>query len=52
MFKNYRIFTSEDPNFVFAIRTDPDEIPHYAAFHQGLHCLQKKPFSCFQSTKG
>ena len=21
---------------------DPDEIQHYAAFHLGLHCLQKK----------
>ena len=20
---------------------DPDEMPHYAAFHQGLHCLQR-----------
>ena len=20
---------------------DPDEMPHNAAFHQGLHCLQK-----------
>ena len=24
----------------------------YAAFHLGLHCLQKKPFRGFQSTQG
>ena len=23
---------------------DPDEMQHYAAFHQGLHCLQKYRF--------
>ena len=22
-------------------RVDPDEMPYYAAFHQGLHCLFK-----------
>ena len=21
---------------------DPDEMPHYAAFHQGQHCLLRK----------
>ena len=21
---------------------DPDEMPHYAAFHQGLHCLLRQ----------
>ena len=25
--------------FIFANSEDPDEMPHYAAFHQGLHCL-------------
>ena len=28
-------------NFVLANSADPDEMPHYAAFHQGLHCLPK-----------
>ena len=23
---------------------DPDEMPHYAAFHLGLHCLPKYAF--------
>ena len=27
--------------FVFANREDPDEMPHYAAFHLGFHCLPK-----------
>ena len=26
----------------FAISEDPDEMHHYAAFHQGLHCEVKK----------
>ena len=24
----------------FANSEDPDEMPHTAAFHQGLHCMQ------------
>ena len=31
---------------------DPDEMPHYAAFHLGLHFLQKYPFMGFQNTMG
>ena len=31
---------------------DPDEMQHYAAFHLGLHCLQKYWFRGFQNTKG
>ena len=27
--------------FVFTNSVDPDEMPHYAAFHLGLHCLSK-----------
>ena len=30
---------------------DPDEMPHYAAFHLGLHCLQKYRFRGFPNTK-
>ena len=26
---------------------DPDEMPHYAAFHLGLHRLSKYPFKGF-----
>ena len=29
--------------FVVANSADPDEMPHYIAFHQGLHCLPKYP---------
>ena len=31
---------------------EPDEIQHYAAFHLGIHCLTKYPFSGFLYTKG
>ena len=30
----------------------PNEIPHYAAFHLGLHFLPKYSFSGFQYPKG
>ena len=30
----------ETPKWVFWQNSeDPDEMPHYATFHQGLHCL-------------
>ena len=28
------------PLFAFTNSVDPDEMPHYAAFHLGHHCLQ------------
>ena len=34
--------------FDFAISADPDEMQHYAAFHQGLDCLPRG----FQYTNG
>ena len=30
--------------FVLANSEDPDGMPHYAAFHLGLHCLPKYSF--------
>ena len=35
--------------FVFANSVEPDEMPHYVAFHLGLHCLPKYSFRslCF-----
>ena len=33
-------FLSEDIIFTLTNSVDPDEMQHYAAFHQGLHCLQ------------
>ena len=38
--------------FTFTNSVDPDEMQHYAAFHLGLHCLQKYLFWCFPSTEG
>ena len=38
--------------FVLTNGADPDEMPLYAAFHLGLHRLQKYPCMGFQSTKG
>ena len=31
-------------DFVWTNSADPDEMPHYAAFHLGLHTLPKKLF--------
>ena len=33
-------------------RVDPNEMQHYAAFHQGLHCLPKYLLRGFHNTKG
>ena len=38
--------------FSFNNIVDHDEMPHYAAFHLGLHCLQKYSFRGFPDTKG
>ena len=38
--------------FTFTNSVDPDEMQHYAAFHLGLHCLQKYSFRGFPDTKG
>ena len=37
--------------FTLANIVDPDEMPPYAAFHLGLHCMAKYPFRGFQDTK-
>ena len=34
--------------FTFKNSVDPDEMQHYAAFHLGLHCLQKYRFEVSQ----
>ena len=33
--------------FTFTNSVGPDEMQHYAAFHLGLHCLQKYSFCLF-----
>ena len=46
-------FLSEDLFFKFTNSVvDPDKMQHYAAFHLGLHCLQKYSFMGFSNTKG
>ena len=39
--------TFGEVDFVLANSEDPDEMPHYAAFHLGLHCLPKYPLRGF-----
>ena len=38
--------------FTFTNSVAPDEMQHYAAFHLGLHCLQKYLFRGFPNFKG
>ena len=38
-------------NFVLANSADPNEMPHIVAFHLGLHCLPKYPFTWIQTPK-
>ena len=45
------VFLSRKIDFVLTKSADPDEMPHYAAFHLGLHCLPKNLFCGFWSTK-
>ena len=37
---NYDVFLSLDVVLILANSADPDEMQHYAAFHQSLHCRQ------------
>ena len=37
--------------FIIANSLDPDEIPPYATFHLGLHCLPKNLFTGIQNEK-
>ena len=45
------LYMSEDV-FTFTNTVDPDEMQHYAAFHLGLHSLQKYSFRGLPKTKG
>ena len=45
------VFLSLKIDSVLANSADPNEMPHYAAFHLGLHCLPKNLFRGFQSPK-
>ena len=46
------IFLSLKIYFFLAKRAHHYEMPHYAAFHLGLHCLPKYLFRGFPSSKG
>ena len=37
--------------FILANSADPDEMPHHAAFHLGLHCLPMHLFAGIQNEK-
>ena len=39
-------------DFVLANSKDPDEMPHFVAFHLGLHCAPKYLFRGLRSIKG
>ena len=37
---SYNVFLPRRFVLTFTNSADPDEMPHHAAFHLGLHCLQ------------
>ena len=40
---SFKIFLSMKIVFILAISIDPDEIPHYVAFHLCIQCFPKSP---------
>ena len=52
IFKKYCNSFSETIDFVLANSEEPDEMPQYATFHLGLHCLPKVPVLGFLVFKG
>ena len=42
----YNCISLFEVHFVLANSVGPDEMPHYAAFHLGLHCLPKYVYRC------
>ena len=48
---NYDAFLPLKIDLTSAKSVDPDEMPHFAEFHLGLHCLPKYPFRGFHYTK-
>ena len=49
---DYDVFLSLKDVLIIETSADPDEMQHYAAFHQGLHSLPKYPFMGFPAYKG
>ena len=52
LFTNYDILLSLRIVVTLTSSVDIDQMPHYAAFCLGLHCLSKYLFRGFQITKG
>ena len=50
--KRYYISFSEDHFCLPQNSAVPDEMPHYVAFCQGIHCLPRYLFKGFWSTMG
>ena len=49
----FRLLCISVPQDCFYLNSvDPDIMPQYAAFHQGLHCLSKYSFRGLPYTKG
>ena len=44
---NHDVFLSLRIDFTVTNSVGPDEMPHYVAFHLGLHCWSEFPFICF-----
>ena len=51
-FLNHGVFMSLNIVFILANSADLDEMPFYAAFHLGTHCLPKYLFISSQNKKG
>ena len=51
-FPNKGVFQCLKMVFILANSADPNEMPHFAAFHLGLQCWSKCPFRSFQYSKG
>ena len=47
IFQKFIVSLSLKIDFSVENSADPDEIPHHAAFHLGLHCLSKSPYVGF-----
>ena len=48
----FYLFLSLKIGFILANSADPDEMPPYAAFHLGFHCLPKYLFTGIQNETG
>ena len=50
IFQTYGMMFCRMISFTFTNIVGPVEMQHYAAFHMGLHCLQKYSFRGFSNT--